>query len=173
MLQSPSFASGWSDWSIPTSRSPDPPGGFALPPHVYVPGQTSRHPEDLFDAIKDSVTKEIAPEALDQTVAWKAGLAYLDAGYFWECHEVLEAVWMRAPEGSPEREMVQAVIQLANARLKLLMERPKATVRLCEMVEVHLARCPGEGAILGLRAEQVAAKVGRTKVQALERINAL
>jgi len=30
------------------------------------------------------------------------------------------------------------VIQLANARLKLVMGRPKATLRLCAMVQEHL-----------------------------------
>lgn len=62
---------------------------------------------------------------------------------------------MQTPEGSDEREMVQAVIQLANARLKLRMKRPRATIRLCDMVRAHLERCPVGTSILGLTREEV------------------
>lgn len=141
-------------------------GTFAMPPHVYVPGRTARHPETLFNDIKSSVRPGMRPDQLLQTEAWVAGLAYLDAGYFWECHEVLEAVWMQTPEQSVERDMVQAVIQLANARLKLLMDRPKAAARLCIMVLSHLDRCPADRPILGLHVHELIAAVRLTQRQA-------
>ena len=134
---------------------PELPGGIPVPPHAYVPGQNARHPDDWFDTIKDSVTPGMPVSALGQTQAFHAGLAYLEAGYFWECHEVLEAVWLHTPQDTPEREMVQALIQLANAQLKIRMDRPKAAKRLCEMVQNHLQRIEGEGAILGRRPEDV------------------
>lgn len=110
-----------------------------LPPHAYIPGQTPRHPEDWFDALK-----------LDRQTALDAGVTYFEAGFFWECHEVLEAVWLGTPDPSSERDMVQAVIQLANARLKQAMNRPKATARLCDMVDDLLCRIPTEERPLGL-----------------------
>ncbi|TMM52919.1 DUF309 domain-containing protein [Sulfitobacter sabulilitoris] len=134
---------------------PDLAGGVTAPPHAYVPGQTPRHPEDWFDGIKASVTTATPVADLHTTQAFHAGRAYFDAGYYWECHEVLEAVWMQAPEGSAERDMVQALIQLANARLKLRMDRPRAARRLCDMVMAHLARCPRDIAILGLDVPQM------------------
>lgn len=134
-----------------------------FPPHAYVPGQNARHPEGWFDEIKQSVTPSIPTGQLHMTTAWAAGLAYFDAGYFWECHEVLEAVWMRAPKGTVEREMVQALIQLANARLKLKMKRRNAARRLCDMVNAHLARCPAELAILGLMVGDVQSWVRETQ----------
>ncbi len=116
---------------LPVSKKPPCilPDPIPLPPHVYVPGKSERHPEDWFDALK----ADVIASAPTESRAWEAGLHYFQAGYFWECHEVLEAVWMALPDG-PEREVCQAVIQLANARLKLLMNRPKAALRLCEMV---------------------------------------
>ncbi|WP_300017937.1 DUF309 domain-containing protein [uncultured Roseobacter sp.] len=123
------------------------------PSHVYVPGKTPRHPEGWFDDIKSTVDPVDLPAALHQTQAFQAGLAYLGAGYFWECHEVLEAVWMRTADPSAERDLVQALIQLANARLKLLMERPRAALRLCNMVQAHLARCPADVPVLGVRID--------------------
>ena len=57
---------------------------------------------------------------------------------------------MAAPEPSAERDMVQAVIQLANARLKLRMDRPKAAARLCGIVAGLLDRVPEGARPLGL-----------------------
>lgn len=137
-----------------------------MPPYAYVPGQNPRHPEDWFDQIKASVTADVPVAALDQTAAWQAGRAYFEAGYFWECHEVLEAVWMRCPDPSPERAVTQALIQLANARLKLKMAKPRATLRLCDIVERHLALCEGQGAILGIDMQEIAFGVGETRKDA-------
>ncbi|MBD3664685.1 DUF309 domain-containing protein [Sulfitobacter sp. TSTF-M16] len=134
-----------------------------MPPFRHIPGQNARHPEDWFDDLKASVTPDTPPEALEMTAAWQAGLVYFEAGYFWECHEVLEAVWMQAPQGSAEREMTQALIQLANARLKLLMGRPNATRRLCDIVEAHLENCVPAESVLGLSVGVMRAWVGDTR----------
>ncbi|OAN71825.1 hypothetical protein A8B82_20435 [Sulfitobacter sp. EhC04] len=147
---------------------PDAPEGFELPPHAYVPGVTPRHPEGWFDRVKASVTDDMAVPDLHKTAAWQAGRAYFDAGYYWECHEVLEAVWMRTPEGSQERDMTQALIQLANARLKITMQRPRAAWRLCNMVSGHLARCDATRRILGLEVSEVRQWVAQTR-KALEK----
>ena len=139
------------------------PGGVPRPLQAYVPGSSPRHPEGWFDGLKASVTDTVPLEQLHKTAAWKAGRAYFDAGYFWECHEVLEAVWLRTPERSPERDMTQALIQLANARLKLRMKKPKAAWRLCDMVGAHLSRCPAGIPVLGLMADDMRLWVDRTR----------
>jgi len=144
---------------------PDLPKGVAVPTHAYVPGSNARHAEDWFDGVKQSVSPDMSIDALHLTAAWAAGLAYLKAGYFWECHEVLEAVWVQTHDGTAERDMVQALIQLANARLKLRMERPNAAWRLCNMVQAHLARCPADRAILGLDVRDVHIWVRETEME--------
>lgn len=138
------------------------PDDIPTPPHAYVPGQTARHPEDWFDAIKADVGAHVA---MEQTQAWRAGLHYFETGYFWECHEVLEAVWMALPNPSPERDLTQALIQLANARLKLKMGKPRATRRLCAMVQNLLNGC--DGTILGIEVDQLRFRCDRT-LQAAE-----
>lgn len=106
------------------------------PPHAYVPGQTPRHPEDLFDQFKVGLA-DVPASQLNETQAWSYGLAFLKDGYFWEAHEVLEAVWMACPPNAPERLMVQAVIQHANAQLKRKMGQDRAAQRLDKrMVEL-------------------------------------
>jgi len=108
---------------------------FPVPPHAYVPGQTPRHAPDLFEALHASVRPGMSATELVQSNAWRAGLHYLEIGYFWEAHEALEPVWMALPAGSAERNLVQMVIQLANAALKARMQRPGAVERLCARIE--------------------------------------
>jgi len=44
---------------------------------------------------------------------------------------------MVTPRGSAEHQMVQALIQLANAALKARMGRPVAARRLCDLASGH------------------------------------
>ena len=118
----------------------DPDRDVPMPPHAYVPGFSPRHPENLFDDIKASVTPEISPDQLHLTKAFIAGRSYLQAGYYWECHEVLEAVWMQTRDPSP-----------------------KAAWRLCYMVETHLSRCPRNKPVLGIDTSDLLADVKKTR----------
>ncbi len=102
------------------------------PPYAYVPGLTPRHPEGLFDHLKTGLS-HTPPHSLHETQAWASGMAFLHEGFFWEAHEVLEAVWMVCPHNSPERLMVQAIIQRANAGLKQKMGKNKAARRLLDL----------------------------------------
>lgn len=117
-----------------------------LPTHRYVPGRTPRHAEGAFEAFHASV----GAGPLAETLAWRAGWHFIEQGFFWEAHEVLEPVWMVLPPNAPERRFVQAVIQVANAALKLEMGRPRAALRLCGIAEGLMAECAGPSAILGL-----------------------
>jgi len=103
-----------------------------LPSHAYVPGQNKRHPEDAFESIRQTAIHGQDADQLAQSSAFKTGLRFLSAGYYWEAHEVLEPVWMVLPDDSVERRFVQGLIQLANGRLKMLMGRPKAASRLVD-----------------------------------------
>ena len=114
--------------SIPPSTAVSLP----LPRWAYVPGETA-------DAEADHDTlwqaKAVVPSRFRGFVparhpALRYGIALNDAGYFWESQEVLEAVWAAAPQGGRERILLRACIQIANANLKLRMQKPHATVRL-------------------------------------------
>lgn len=90
---------------------------------------------------------------LAQCQAWLAGWELLDAGCFWEAHEVWEAVWLALPQNSAERRFVQAAIQLANGLLKQKMGRPRAALRLGELSRSGLVGLHGE--VMGVRADSV------------------
>ncbi len=109
-------------------------GSIFIPTHAYTPGITPRHAEGCFEAVRASVHDAMTPQELQSSEAFRTGLNYLDTGYYWEAHEVLEPVWMALPDPSRERILLQALIQLANAQLKLAMKRPNAAKRLCGIV---------------------------------------
>lgn len=124
-----------------------------LPPEPYVPGLTARPADEAFDGLK------VVTLPLGACPAWRAGWRFFDAGYFWEAHEVWEAVWMAAPADSAERALVQGVIQLANAGLKRRMRRPKAAARLDALADAILARAVAQGGadVMGVPVARVEA----------------
>lgn len=130
------------------------------PTYAYVPGVNARHPEDWFDPIKHDVMPGMTEVDMQESHAWRAGMLYRQEGFFWECHEVLEPLWLVAPPGTL-RSFLQANIQMANALLKLKMGRPNAAMRLCKIVDEHLDACAPRMVILGqsvqaLRKEAIA-----------------
>lgn len=118
---------------------------LTLPDYAYVPGQTPRHDEAIFEVYHKSVSAGLSLEDLKATLAWQAGLVFYDKGYFWEAHEVLEPVWMAAPRNSAEHQLVQGIIQLANAALKARMKRPNAALRLCGKARDHIRAARSAG----------------------------
>ena len=128
------------------------------PPFAYVPGQTARHSEGAFDAIRDTAQSGMDEAALAGSDAFQTGLRYLRDGFYWEAHEVLEPVWMLCPPNTPARAMVQGLIQLANARLKEKMGKPGAAARLYAIARAHLAEGPRDE-VMGIRKADMIAEI--------------
>ena len=118
---------------------------IALPGHAYVPGLSPRHGGDAFAALRRTVRIGMSVQELASSAAFRAGLHFFHQGYHWEAHEVLEPVWLATPPASAERHVVQALIQLANARMKARMGRTRAVIRLCDMITIHLAEAGRTG----------------------------
>ncbi|PKP85093.1 MAG: DUF309 domain-containing protein [Alphaproteobacteria bacterium HGW-Alphaproteobacteria-2] len=135
---------------------------FPLPEAAHVPGANPRPDEAAFDALKAAVPAETTTEGAGDNAAWQHGLRLIAAGYYWEAHEVLEPVWLNAAPNSPERHLLRAAIQLANAALKQRMGRPGAALRLCAIVEAE-ARAAGPGPVMGLGASPFAAAAARLR----------
>ncbi len=112
-------------------RLPD----LALPGHAHVPGSGSKPDMAPLEAAKALVAPETSANAWQDNAAYLYGHDLLDAGFFWEAHEVWEAVWLNCPPNSAEKLMLRMLIQQANARLKLVMGRRKAAERLAAEVE--------------------------------------
>jgi hypothetical protein len=103
---------------------------FPLPGWAYVPGETLQADHERLAPVKALVPTRFEGFVPARHPALRYGLALNDAGFFWECHEILEAVWAAAPQGGRERILLRACIQVANANLKLRMKRLHAAARL-------------------------------------------
>ena len=102
----------------------------ALPPHAYIPGQTQRHHEAQFDDVISKIPDNVDLETLQTLPAFHTALNYMQHGFHWEAHEILEAIWMNTALNSVERLFTQCVIHLANANLKHIMKRETATQKI-------------------------------------------
>lgn len=118
---------------------------WPLPDEPYVPSLTPRPVTGPVFAISEAAPETTDPTAWFAHEAWLAGFRLYAHGYFWETHEVWEPVWIGARPNSAERAMVQGLIQVANACLKLRMDRQRAAIRLV----VIAATCLDEAAIGG------------------------
>src|SRR5512139_2864324 len=109
----------------PSARGPLP-----WPQWAYVPGEASEA-----DAETLAMAKALVPSAFRGYVparhpTLRYGLSLNDRGYFWESQEVLETVWAAAPQGGRERILLRACVHIANANLRLRMQRPRSASRL-------------------------------------------
>ncbi len=106
-----------------------------LPAQRHVPGSGSMPdmaPLEAAKALAPAVTRR---EEWQENPAYLYGHYLLAAGFFWEAHEVWEAVWLNCPPNSVEKLLLRMLIQQANARLKLVMGRPRAAERLADEAE--------------------------------------
>ena len=103
---------------------------FPLPRWVYVPGKDTEADHATLARAKALVPVRFEGSVPASHPALRYGLRLNDAGFFWECHEILEAIWKAAPQGGRDRILLRACIQIANANLKLKLHRPRAMVRL-------------------------------------------
>lgn len=113
------------------SISPSTVVNLPLPRWAYVPGESA-------DAAPDHDTlwqaKALVPSQFRGFVparhpALRYAISLNDHGYFWESQEIMEAVWAAAPQGGRERILLRACIQIANANLRLRMQKPHAAAR--------------------------------------------
>src|SRR5205823_14953059 len=112
--------------------SPSNAAKLPLPQWAYVPGETAEAEAD-HDTLWQAMA--LVPSRFQDFVparhpALRYGIALNDAGYFWESQEILEAVWAAAPQGGRERILLRACIQIANANLRLRIQKPHAAARL-------------------------------------------
>jgi hypothetical protein len=107
-------------------------GPLPWPQWAYVPGEAAGLDAD-YETL--DLAKALVPSAFRGYVparhpALRYGLGLNDRGYFWEAQEVLEAVWAAAPQNGRERILLRACIQIANANLRLRMQKAHSAARL-------------------------------------------
>ena len=143
---------------LPPRYAPD-----ALPAYRHVPGRTP-HPTRDERGHAYGRPPEPTPPDLNRTPPGACpsllyGIDLFNQRYWWECHEVLEALWRSAGPGSAASHVLQAVIQCAAAHLKFAHDDHAVSARrLFEQAEHHIARA--EGMTLGLDLVGLLAETG-------------
>lgn len=103
---------------------------MALPRWAYNPGIDGAPDRAPLEIVKELVPLRFEHFVPADDAAFQYGVALHDGGFFWEAHEIWEAVWKAAPMNGRDRLVLRALIQIANAGLKLRQGRPRAAARL-------------------------------------------
>ncbi len=101
-----------------------------MPARRHRPGSGSAPDHALLAKVVAACPARTEPDRWSGNGPWCYGWRLFAAGFDFEAHEAWEPVWRRARPNSRERLLVQAVIQLANARLKRRGGRQRAARRL-------------------------------------------
>jgi hypothetical protein len=132
---------------------------FRLPCRRHIPASRSTPDRGPLDAVKALTPPRVNEETWHDAPAYAYGLRLYAHGFFWEAHEVWEAVWLATAPNSQERYLLAGLIQLANACLKLEMAQPKAAFRLLQASQDHFGECRSK-TLLGLDPAALAHDVG-------------
>jgi hypothetical protein len=131
----------------------------SLPPHRYVPGIHPRPfelaPVRRAERGSDGRRPPGRPgeASLDD---WLWGVDLFNAFYFWEAHEAWEGPWRRWTRESPAALLLQGLIQVSAALLKVHLEAPAPAARLATAGLGKLDRAARDRPILfGLPLGQV------------------
>jgi hypothetical protein len=140
---------------------------LVLPPLPHEPGRTPRPPETMFAPLKAGLSRDLSAADLASSTAFQGGIEAFRAGYYWEAHELWEAVWMCLPQASCERLFLQGLIQLANAGLKNRMRRPAAARRILALADKALGEAArrSDVAIMGIPQETLSGMYAQAKAE--------
>lgn len=103
---------------------PRPPryGRRPFPRYAYRPGTDTphprRHPEGHAYGAPDPAPPPVCEEAWRENGDWLHAVDLYNAGYYWECHELLEGLWNAAGRRSETGRLLRALVQVAGAALK-------------------------------------------------------
>lgn len=112
-----------------------------LPRYRHVPGRTphpTRHPDGHSFEVNEPVLPDLNTHPWQDCEPYHYGLDLFNEGYWWECHEVLEALWHAAGIGTPAGHVLQAIIQCAAAHLKTRTGQLAGARRLLNHARKHV-----------------------------------
>lgn len=116
-----------------------------FPPYRFLPGKTP-HPRrnPLGHSYGQPELKVIVPPPKDWQ--WSGDYLYgvdlYNYAYWWECHEVFEALWHAAGHDTEQGNFFQALIQLAGADLKRFLGNEQAAQNLARSGLARLHHLP-------------------------------
>ena len=122
-----------------------------MPQYRHVPGRTphpTRHPDGHAYRQSEGRLPSLNDHPWHTCEQYLYGIDLFNEGYWWECHEVMEALWHVAGLGTPAGHVLQAVIQCAAAHLKMRTSQLRGARRLLGHARRHVGWA--EGCDLGI-----------------------
>lgn len=150
-----------------------------FPPYRFVPGETPhprRDPKGHSYGIPETPPSRLTPERWRENEEYRFGVDLYNAGYWWECHEALEALWHLTGHEGREAQFLQGVIQAAAANLRRHLGSDGGARRLAGEAVARLESL-GEGRFMGadpaafaksVRAYHLEGEVGPPPILRLE-----
>ncbi len=112
-----------------------------LPAYRHLQGRTphpTRDPAGHSFGGPEPVTPDLNQTPWQHSEEYLYGIDLFNLGFWWECHEILEGLWLAAGRESPAGHALQAVIQCAAAHLKVEAARMSGAGRLLEHSLAHV-----------------------------------
>ena len=112
-----------------------------LPPYRHVPGRTphpTRDPDGHSYGQEEPELPSLNDHRWQDCSHYLYGIDLFNEGYWWECHEVLEPLWLAAGIGTPAGHVLQAVIQCAASHLKTRTGQLRGGRRLLDHARKHV-----------------------------------
>jgi uncharacterized protein len=138
-------------------------GTLPLPPYRHRPGTTPhprRDPAGHSYGRTESPHPPWRPEYWRTLEAWLHGVDLFNDGYYWECHEALEALWIAGGRTSRHARFVRGVILISAALLNRELEKSGGGKRQAALGIRHLESVlPDHPAYMGLEVAPFAAAV--------------
>jgi hypothetical protein len=136
-----------------------------FPAYAYVPG---RDPHPVSDPRGHSYGRQVTgppppdPENPDSSPAFLSALDLFNHGYYWEAHELWEALWHACGRAGGTADLLKGLIRLAAAGVKAREGRVAGVRRHArragELFET-VSRAAGNRAVLGLDLKRLIAAV--------------
>jgi len=107
-----------------------------FPAYRFVPGQ-GPHPRldpagHSYGSVTENPAAEWDPTHWQHLGAWRWGIDLFNHFYFWEAHEAWEELWRTTGRSTPPGLLLQGLIQIAAALLKVHTRATRSARRLSE-----------------------------------------
>jgi hypothetical protein len=129
-----------------------------LPAYRFIPG---RHPHPRRDphghsyGLPDPTPERFPHEQWRASEDYRYAIDLYNFGYWWESHEVFEALWHATGKKSEQGGCFQALIDLAAANLKLTTGARPSAVKLWQSGVVRLEKLPSPYMGLDIRQLEI------------------
>jgi predicted metal-dependent hydrolase len=134
--------------------------------HLYAARDPGHEPPIAAAVLADLPTvlhsrRRALAATLTDNSRWLYALDLFNAGFYWEAHEVWESFWNALGRTTTEALVVQGLIHLAAAAVKIREGKPAGVTRHSQRARELLGdlRTAGVGGTLGLAPESISAVV--------------